>query len=177
MQTRIGLDVIPSRLSAALAMVLGLATMAQADASNATHPPPPPFQVKSIRGYLYYQERGVFDDRDILTGRVALRNIITGEGDALTPSGAVLFLVDVEGPDFAKSVPLSASLSVEVRSEGRVVVNTRVQLKDLFSRSRRISVPVIAYGAFCSELHVVARLDSAKSGDAKTATAGFECGE
>jgi hypothetical protein len=133
--------------------------------------------VKSIRGYLYYQERGTFDDADILTGKVALRNVFIGEGDALTPSGAVLILVDVEGPDFAKSIPPSAFLRVDARSGGRQAVSVRVRLGDLYSGSRHISVPVLVYGAFCSELRIKVHIEGVKGGDAVTATAPFTCGE
>jgi hypothetical protein len=171
-----------SWLSVVGAMALGLAAAARGDTPG-TQPPlvkkpvAAEYQIKSLRAYLYYQERGRFDDQDILTGKVALWNVLIGGGDSLAASGATLIHVDIEGPDFAKSVPPAALLIVDARSGGRQVGAARVRLKEFFSESGRVAIPVIVHGSLCKDLRITARLEGVKNGRVTTATAPFACGE
>src|SRR5204863_10162018 len=79
----------------------GVPSGAPERSSAVAKPKRPRFAVRSLRAYLYYHARGPledvrgrFDDADILTGKVALWNVLGGGGDAQAPSSAILVLVD-----------------------------------------------------------------------------------
>src|SRR5437660_7368985 len=135
------------------------------------------YRVAAIRAYLYYQDTQSFDKRDIIPGKLALRNVFIGEGDSVAPSGAILITIDVEGPTFAKAKKSLPTLAVIVRMDSDDLSVTRVPLGNFFSESGRISVPVIVYGTFCSDLSIVATIEGALGSHAKTAIAPFVCGE
>lgn len=135
------------------------------------------FRIVDIQGHLYYHERGEFDRRDIKSGTVPLRNIGIGEGDALTPSGAMLVVVTVTGPNFAKSLPRSAVLTVSSEWLGHKDAGTTVLLGNFFSESHRIHVPVVVYGIPCSDATIKARLDGVDAASGQNMVVPFSCGE
>jgi hypothetical protein len=143
----------------------------------ATHDavPAAAYRTAAIHAYLYYQSSGSFDERDITSGKLALRNVLIGAGDSLAPSGAILISVDVEGPTFAKTnLP---ALEVTTTTNGKRLSVTRVPLGDFFSESARISVPILVYGVFCSELRIVARVQGAPKENSRSVLVPFQCGE
>ncbi len=135
------------------------------------------YRIKGMRAYLYHQEKAAFGDDDILTGTVALRNVFIGEGNDETPSGATLVLVDLEGPDFARSVPQTLYLNINARAGRREMGSARLRVKDFFSSSSRVSVPFILYGGPCEPLHIVASLNGIRDSQPISAIAPFNCGE
>ena len=147
-------------------------------------PKRPRFAVRSLRAYLYYHARGPledvrgrFDDADILTGKVALWNVLGGGGDAQAPSSAVLVLVDIEGPGFGSGVPAAASLNVTAESGDRKLRGARLRLREFFSKSQLITLPVIIYGSVCGPLQITARLEGVEKQSVMAGTAPFNCGE
>jgi hypothetical protein len=116
-------------------------------------------------------------DADILTGKVALRNIFIGEGEDGTPSGATLILADLEGPDFARGAPQSLYLNVVARAGARELGTARLRVRDFASASGRVSLPVLIYGAGCEPVRIVAKLDGIQDTAEVSATAPFSCGD
>jgi hypothetical protein len=161
--------------------VIAVATIGCRLASAAPVKKSPPheqqFRISDIQAHLYYHERGEFDRSDIASGRLSLRNIGIGEGDALTPSGAMLLVVTVTGPDFAKSLPRSAVLTVTSEWLGHKDTGTTVLLGNFFSQYNRIQAPVLVYGIPCSDATIRARLDGVGTSSEQSKVIPFSCGE
>jgi hypothetical protein len=134
-------------------------------------------QIKKVRAYLYYHETGTFDDRDILSGKVVLRNIFTGGGDALEKSGVTLVMVDIEGPGTHSRPPI-IYVNIEAHETYLGALGSiRVRLDTFLSGKKLISVPAIFYGGFCGDLTITASLEGIPSSKPLSATAHFTCGE
>lgn len=135
------------------------------------------YRIASLRAYLYYHEIGKFGDADILTAKVALRNIFIGEGDDGTPSGAMLILADLEGPGFARGVSQALYLNVVAREGARELGSARLRVREFWSGAGRVSLPVLIYGTRCEPVRIVAKLEGVPDTAEVSATAPFSCGE
>jgi hypothetical protein len=91
-----------------------------------------------IHAYLYYEPLGKMDERDLVSGRLALRNTITGEGDAEAPSRTTVVVVDVVGPSFSSGT--KGTLSMIARDETRLLRSETVKLEQFFSEGPRLCI-------------------------------------
>jgi hypothetical protein len=132
----------------------------------------------SLRAFLYYQDRGEFSGEDLLSGKVALRNVIIGAGTSKGPSGSMLVLVGVMHASFGHKIPASTLIRLAVNAGEKIISTHEVTLRSFFSERQKIDVPFIVHRTGCEPLVIRAslveenRITSALSGSAQ-----FHCGE
>ena len=137
---------------------------------------PGPYQVKSIRAFLYYPGTGTFDTRDLVAGKVGLFNTVIGEGGAQGPSSTTLVLVDLTGPSFASL--RAGNIELLAVAGGKTLLKQKLQLGEFFSEKKQVTVPFVVHETGCSPLKLTATLTSPSGQTAsKTATVDFQCGE
>jgi hypothetical protein len=136
-----------------------------------------PYTVGAIRAFFYYEEKRAFGSEDLLSGKLALRNVPTGGGDAESASNATLITVDVAGPGFPTKG--AETLRVVVHSGKMMILDQKVPLNLFFSHSGRLSVPFIAYGTGCEPLRITATLEAGRRQGSTPVigTVPFTCGE
>jgi len=137
------------------------------------------YSVVAIHAHLYFHETGKTSPTDLLDGNNhALWNTITGEGEARSPSSAIMVLIDLVGPDFTHS---DGKLAVKVTDSKKTLLDSVLLLDDWFSDGRKVALPVIVYGTGCSKLNITATLQGLSAEMVGTATLTrsilFECGE
>jgi hypothetical protein len=138
-----------------------------------------PFAITNITAHFYYEESGVFDRANITAAAApVLWNTIIGEGDARSPSGATLFLVQVRGSWVAGSNPPRVRLTVQDTSGETLLLQT-VDTEHFFAQGPTIFVPFIAYGTGCWGIRATATLIAREGGVNSTLSTKvpFECGE
>ena len=135
-------------------------------------------EIISLRAFLYYHETGEVDDRDILSAGLALRNVIIGEGDAHSRSGAVLVLVGIKHRDFTSKVPPTIIIRLTARAGKRILTHQDVPLRTFFSEREMIEVPFLVYGIACEPVAITASfVDQDRIVHSFSRTAEFQCGE
>jgi len=135
------------------------------------------YEVSALRAHSYYPDLDQFDERDLLSGGLALRNTIIGEGDARAASSVSLVVVQVSGPEFTPSVRGSIELQALIEG-GHELLRSSVPFMHLFSAKQQISVPFLVWGTGCGELTLKAKVDvEGKNAHSRTAVIGFRCGE
>jgi hypothetical protein len=134
-------------------------------------------RISAIRAFFYYEEQGRFDDRDLLSGELVLRNVIVGEGDAEAPTNTTLVLVDVTGPGF--STETVGVLQAQARAGTRELLKQSVPLRFFFSEKQQISIPFLVHDAACEPLEITASLEVPGKGvtSSLSGTIPFGCGE
>jgi hypothetical protein len=133
-------------------------------------------RITDLRAFLYYHEKGEFSRQDLLSGQMALWNVIIGEGDAEGHSGALLVLVTVSPPVHGDL--RAPSLSLSVKYANRTTTNQEITLRPFRSLAKPVQVPFLVYNTGCEHLEITARLKVGKQvlGSASR-TAPFKCGE
>lgn len=162
------------RSSIAVIPLLALLAPAVAHAED-KKPTPPPYGIAAIRAFMFLEESGTIDPRDMTDGKVTLWNTIIGEGDAKGPSSTTVIQVELAGPTFANT---SGSLELVVTADGKKLLKQKVGVDTLFSEGAKLVVPFLVYNTGCDELAITATYTTpGKKKVKKTATVPFSCGE
>lgn len=135
--------------------------------------------VSKLQVFLYYHERGEFDERDLVRRELALRNTPIGEGDARGPSGAIMVRVEIERPHLSDASDVGDQiLEVHVSGLAPEASQQQVNLGAFWSDSSRIHVPLVFVGTICKDLSVrgILRRGSEVLSE-KTAIVHASCGE
>jgi hypothetical protein len=113
------------------------------------------YSLAAIRVYLYYHSTGEIDSRDLLDGKVYnLWNTIIGAGVAQKPSRAVLLLVDLVGPTFAK---IDGELVIKAIAGETTLLESTLSLRDWYE-DEKLVLPFLIYGTGCEKLEISAKL-------------------
>jgi hypothetical protein len=138
---------------------------------GAEHP-----RITALRAYLYYHVKGDFSQQDLLSGHMALWNVIGGAGDADAPSSAILALVTVQhSMRLDRNVP---SVKLSVRYGNRTTSNQTVSLAPFANVKGEMHIPFLIYNTGCERLQVTATLlIGSRNLHSLTRTADFKCGE
>ena len=154
----------------------GCAGLAAENAGGAAAQPGGEDRVTSVRAFLYYHDKGEFSRQDLLSGYMALWNVIGGEGDAEAPSSAMLVLVSVQRP--SGMTRTDARIKLTVRAGTKVLSTQEVSLRPFFSELRTIEVPFLVYAIGCERLEIIATLEERNGASSSlTRIAEFRCGE
>jgi len=156
-------------------LVIFFISVLVSDARNQEHT----YSVAAIHVHLYYQSTGEIDPRDLLDGKeYNLWNTIAGVGVARKPSCAVLVLVDLVGPTFAK---IDGELAMKATAGESILLERTLQLGDWYNAGERLLLPFLIYGTGCDKLEISATLRGFPSSMVKVGTlrksVPFECGE
>ncbi len=138
------------------------------------------YSIKDIRAHLFHQSTGEINPANLLDGKShVLWNTPIGEGEALSPSGAVLVVIEIMGPSFSRE--LDAKLVVKAITGNKTLLDKSLILGDWFCSGNKISLPFLIYGTGCGDLEITARLDGlpdeAMGEGTLTKTIPFRCGE
>jgi hypothetical protein len=149
--------------------------------SNSATPAPnaDKYAITDLSAHLYHESSGAFDHANIASERSPhLWNTIIGEGDAGSPSNAMLVLVKVRGRWVSDANPPKLRLIAQDK-DGTELLNKAVDLKAFFSEGSTITVPFIAYGTGCSEIRLTATLIGGRGTSLSKLSkkVPFECGE
>lgn len=158
--------------------VLILALLAPAVAAADTPAPPsakkPAYGIAAIRAFMYVEETGAIDPRDI-TQQIVLWNTIIGEGDAKGPSSTTMIQVELAGPTFANT---TGTLELVVTAGGKKLLKQKLSVGTFFSEGTKLVLPFVLYDTGCDELAIAATFTTPdKKKVKKTAAVPFACGE
>lgn len=135
------------------------------------------FAPKAITAQLYYPSTGLFDSRDLVPGKLVLRNVFIGEGAAAAPVGGVLVRAEfAPSGEFVKPGAREAfSLSAFVA--GRKVATVSVPVAREDHGTGNVWIPLLVYGeVLCSSLEVVASFGDGPGNELRESIP-FTCGE
>ena len=131
-----------------------------------------PYRVTGIRAQLFNSDRGTLSP-DVLTGDVALWNVIIGEGEH-GPSHATLVVVEVTGE--AGAYEERRSVELTARRGAQVVLRRAAELGVLNDRGRTYA-GFWLYDTGCEPIRLTAALRGQAQPSTVSAAIPFECGE
>lgn len=164
----------------AVAIIAGVVGLARADETprpaSGHSPVATPYVIRSVSAFPWYHALGRFGHEDLLSGKVALWNVIIGEGGVAGATQATLVVVQVEGPSFLPAA--TGELVVAARTSRATLAERSVPFSSLFTEKHTASVPLLLYGTGCEFVTVTATLKvSGKAVGTATRTIEFRCGE
>ncbi len=134
------------------------------------------YTIRAIHAYPWYQELGRFGQEDLLSGEVALWNVIIGEGGVAGPTEATLIVVQVDGPSFLSGA--KGELVIAARTPKTTLAERTIPLRSLFTEKHAVSAPLLLNGTGCEFVTVTAALKiTGKTVRTMARTIEFRCGE
>jgi hypothetical protein len=165
----------------AVAIIAGVAGFARANEpprpapDNAPHPATH-YVIRGISAFPWYHDLGRFGQEDLLSGKVALWNVIIGEGGVAGAAKTTLVVVEVEGPSFLSSA--TGELVMAARTSRATLAERSVAFSSLFTEKHTAFAPLLLYGTGCEFVTVTATLQvNGKAVGTMTRTIEFRCGE
>lgn len=154
----------------------GVEILCLTNAGQDTSPVKETFQITNIRAFLYYHGKGEFSQQDVLSGQMALWNVIIGAGDADAPSRATLVLVAVKAPSRPdRNFP---AVRLTVKYANRTTLDHEVSLSSFANGQMTLQVPFLIYNTGCERLQITAALRvGTRVLNSLSRTAEFKCGE
>lgn len=159
----------------ALALVCSLVPAHALGGDSKAAGTPPALALAGMRACLFYEPLGKTDDRDLMSGSLALWNTIIGEGDAKAPSNTIIVHADVTGPAFLAGT--KGTVSLVATSGKRVLRRETIPLATFFSDGSKLSIPFVVSGSGCGLLRLDALLTTPGHQQRLVKTIDFRCGE
>lgn len=163
-------------LAAALSSVLLIVSLTSSASSIQSQARTPPYRITAIKAMLFYEQTGTFS-RDILAKpEMGLWNTIIGEGEAGSPSGSTLVMVEVTGKKGGDGPTTPRKVELTATDSKKVVLKRAVDI-GLLEESGKFYAAFWLYDTGCNRIKLSARIIGQTQPSAMTRTIPFECGE
>lgn len=157
------------------AVIMGcLALLSLAGSSQAANGATPPYAIKAVTAYLYYNLTNDFSENVIDNKKFTLWNTVIGEGSAKGPSNATLVMVKVQGEPGSYAADRKVELTAT--AGGKTILKRETGISVL-GQSGVSTCAFWLYDTGCVSVTLSARITGQSKPSAMKKTIDFHCGE